>query len=167
MPRARLHRKQLEKAAPDGIAPRKSHHIPLVLPSSLRKCNSQVTNYVSMNGVYVRARHTTLWTKYGNSFVSVHIAIRARTAFHVEFGRTYAHCWQSRKCRLIDRAAQKYRVAWSALVSLSEDMGSGDWKERVKPLKELEPGNVRGLSDGLEGESEGSAYSRWRRGANE
>jgi hypothetical protein len=32
MPEARLHCKQLEKAAPDGIAPRKTHDIPLVLP---------------------------------------------------------------------------------------------------------------------------------------
>ena len=37
MPEARLHRKQLEKAAPDGIAPRKTQDIPLVLPSSLGK----------------------------------------------------------------------------------------------------------------------------------
>jgi hypothetical protein len=40
-------------------------------------------------------------------------------------------------------------------------MGSGDWKERMKPLKELEPGNVRGLSDGLEGESEGRRTISW------
>jgi len=37
MPEAHLHRKQIEKTAPDGVAPRKTHDIPLVLPSSLGK----------------------------------------------------------------------------------------------------------------------------------
>ena len=61
----------------------------------------------------------------------------------------------------VDQAAWKYHVAQAALVSLSEDMGLGDWKERMKPLKELEPGHVRGLSDGLEGESEGKRTISW------
>jgi hypothetical protein len=40
-------------------------------------------------------------------------------------------------------------------------MGVEDWNLRMKPLKELEAGNVRGLSDGLEGESEGRRMISW------
>jgi len=61
----------------------------------------------------------------------------------------------------VDRAARKYRVARAALVSLSKEVDSEDWKARMKPLKELVVGDVRGLSDGLEGESEGKRTMSW------
>jgi hypothetical protein len=61
----------------------------------------------------------------------------------------------------VDHAGRKYRVARAALVSLSKEINSEDWKARMKPLKELVPGDVRGLSDGLEGESEGKRTISW------
>lgn len=162
MPEARLRRKQLEKAAPDGIAPRKSHQIPLVLPSSLRK--------VQLAGDELREYEWRL--REGQAYDALH-----EMRQHL---RVRAHCYKNKdrfsrgvrenlrslsaikKVQVrVDRAARKYRVARAALVSLSEDIGSGDWKERMKPLKELEPGHVRGLSDGLEGESEGKRTISW------
>ena len=60
----------------------------------------------------------------------------------------------------VDRAAaaRKCRIARAALVSLSNEVDSQDWKAKMKPLKELVAGDVRGLSDGLEGESEGEQF---------
>jgi hypothetical protein len=50
----------------------------------------------------------------------------------------------------VDHAARKYHAAWAALVSLSREINSEDWKARMKPLKELVAGDIHGLSDGLE-----------------
>jgi hypothetical protein len=44
---------------------------------------------------------------------------------------------------------------------MSREINSEDWKVRMKPLKELVAGDVRGLSDGLEGESEGKRTISW------
>jgi len=162
MPEARLHRKQLEKAAPDGIAPRKTQDIPLVLPSSL----------VKVQLVRNELREYEWRLREGQAYDALH-EMRQQL-------RLRAHCYKHKdrfscgvrenlrsqsaikKVQLrVDRAAQRYRVARAALVSLCAKMGVEDWNLRMKPLKELEAGNVRGLSDGLEGESEGRRMISW------
>jgi len=162
MPEARLYRKQLEKAAPDGTAPRKTHDIPLVLPSSLGKAQ--------LIGNKLRDYEWRL--REGQAYDALHemrqhLRIRAHCYKHKDrFSRGIRENLRSqtaiKKVKVkVDRAARKYRVAQAALVSLSKEVDSEDWKARMKPLKELVVGDVRGLSDGLEGESEGKRTISW------
>jgi hypothetical protein len=162
MPEARLHRKQLEKAAPDGIAPRKTHDIPLVLPSSLGKAQ--------LIGSELRTYEWRL--REGQAYDALHemrhhLRIRAHCYKHKDrFSRGVRENLRSqttiKKLQVkVDRAARKYRAAWAALVSLSREINSEDWKARMKPLKELVAGDVHGLSDGLEGESKGKRTISW------
>ena len=162
MPEARFRRKQLEKAAPDGIAPRKTQDIPLVLPSSLGK--------VQLIGNELREYEWRL--REGQAYDALHdmrqhLRLRAHCYKHKDrFSRGVRENLRSqttiKKVQVkVDRAARKYRAARAALVSLSKEINSEDWKARMKPLKELVPGDVRGLSDGLEGESEGKRTISW------
>jgi hypothetical protein len=162
MPEARVRRKQLEKAAPDGTDPRKTHDIPLVLLSSLGK--SQLIGN--------KLREYEWRLREGQAYDALHemrqhLRVRSHCYKHKDrFSRGVRENLRSQTTikkvqAKVDRAARKYRVALAALVSLSKEIDSGDWKARMKPLKELVPGDVRGLSDGLEGESEGKRTISW------
>jgi len=162
MPEARLRRKQLERAAPDGIAPRKTQDIPLILPSSLGK--------TQLIGNELRKYEWRL--REGQAYDALHemrqqLRIRAHCYKHKDrFSRGVRENLRSQTTikkvqAKVDRAARKYCVARAALVSLSKEIDSEDWKVRMKPLKELVVGDVRGLSDGLEGESEGKRTISW------
>jgi len=58
----------------------------------------------------------------------------------------------------IDATADKYHVAHEALVSLGTVLLHFGWKNKLLPLKE---GDVRDISDGLPGESEGKRTMSW------
>ncbi|KAF9521470.1 hypothetical protein CPB83DRAFT_823547 [Crepidotus variabilis] len=60
--------------------------------------------------------------------------------------------------RRIDNAVATYKAAFAALVSLSMLLQEHGWKEK---LKELRPGDVRAISQGDVGESEGGRTLSW------
>jgi hypothetical protein len=58
----------------------------------------------------------------------------------------------------VDRAAEKYRTSRDAMFALSDPLTIPHWNDTLPVLKSED---VRGLSDGLAGESEGSRRPSW------
>jgi hypothetical protein len=58
----------------------------------------------------------------------------------------------------VNRAAEKYHTSRNAMLALSDPLGIPDWSDTLPVLK---ADDVRGLSDALVGESEGTRSPSW------
>jgi hypothetical protein len=58
----------------------------------------------------------------------------------------------------VDRAAEKYRTSRNAMLALSDPLSIPNWNDSLPVLK---ADDVRGLSDALIGESEGTRRPSW------
>lgn len=58
----------------------------------------------------------------------------------------------------IDTDAQRYRAAYSALSALSPRLGKSDWQGHLRPLQAVD---IRHVTEGEEGQSEGRRTMSW------
>ena len=160
MPEAHISRQQDVKAQPDGISALKPQDIPLYLPSSFKfQCPLQQPEL----------RMYELRLREGRAHDALHEMrqhLRVHTHLHKQkdkYARGVHHNTRSNKsisnCQAkVDRAAEKYRISRDAMLSLSDTLVVPDWWNTLRVLK---ADDVRGLSDALIGDTEGTRRPSW------
>ncbi|KAF6747236.1 hypothetical protein DFP72DRAFT_821976 [Ephemerocybe angulata] len=164
-------RKESASAAVDGKPSIEAYDIPLLLPSSLptgSKCSSELISYEAQlrEGQaydaleelrrYLRTR-AYLYKRKDKSSRGSHISVAANTRSNTAIKRAQQG---------VDAAAIKYTRAYKALIVLRGSEGSEEeddeeqeeWRKDLRPLK---AGDIRGLSEGLFGDSEGARKISW------
>ncbi|KAF6746959.1 hypothetical protein DFP72DRAFT_822360 [Ephemerocybe angulata] len=158
-----------ESAAVDGKPSIEAHDIPLFLPSSLPpsvKCRSDLRSYEAQlrEGQaydaldelrrHLRSRSYLYKRKDRNSRGS-QASVAANTRSNTAIKRAQLG---------VDGASIKYTRAYNALlqlkgeVPLEDDLEGEDWR---KDLQKLKKSDIRGLSEGLFGHSEGTRSISW------
>lgn len=154
---------QMSATAIDGKAPTETYDIPLYLPSSLEQssCPSEIRDYEAklrqgqaydaLDDIrrYLRMR-SYLYKRKDKYARGVAQNTRANTAI-------------KRAQAGVDQSYAKYQRSRAALVALCgettpQNKGVDGWRKDLLPLKASE---VRGMSQGLTGESEGKRTISW------
>ena len=160
MPEARISRQREAMAKPDGIAPYKPQDIPLHLPSSYKL-------QIPLQQPELRTYELRL--REGRAHDALHemrqhLRIRTHLLHQKDrYARGVRHNTRAntaiKKCQAkVDRAAEKYRTSRNAMMVLSDSLTVPDWADTLPVLKAED---VRGLSDALMGESEGTRRPSW------
>lgn len=159
MPSAAVLRDQAARAIPDGVPQVKVEDLALWLPSALEgrmPCRFALKEfewrlregqaYDALHNVRQGLRLRSYLYKYKDQFVrGVHHNTRAKTTI-------------DRVQAKINHAATRYRVAREALEHLSPGLKKEEWRNA---LKVLSPDDVRGMSESLFGETEGTRVASW------
>ena len=166
MPGADLKRlqHQMNETAIDGKAPTETYDIPLFLPSSLSAGDASPSDirdyeaklregqcYDALDDVRRYLRICTYLLKRKDRYAR---GVAANTRANTAIKRAQAG---------IDQAFSKYSLAREALVRLrgettKQNEGADSWRKDLLPLKRAD---VRGLSQGLDRESEGNRTMSW------
>ncbi|RDB20624.1 hypothetical protein Hypma_012251 [Hypsizygus marmoreus] len=160
MPAVALERaKRGASANPDGVAPTKVQNVSLWLPSAL----------LDVAPVDASLRLYEWKLREGQAYDALEeLRHNLRLRSHLlkdkdRFARGVKHNTRSnaaiKKLNVkINRAAVKYRVARRALLSLSPGLKMSDWQHT---LRDLAQDDVRALSEGLHGDTEGTRRPSW------
>ena len=138
---------------------RKPYDIPLWLPSQIK---GQAPVNPHLQEVEWKLRHSQAYEALER--LRSHLQVRAHLySFKDRFVRgqganTRARNTISSLQAKIDATADEYRVAYEALISLGTVLLRFGWKDELLPLN---PDDVRDISDGLPGESEGRRTMSW------
>ncbi|KAF9458821.1 hypothetical protein BDZ94DRAFT_1172825 [Collybia nuda] len=162
MPQAAPERmKHSRKASPDGVTPTKVTNMPLFLPSALSKIANvdkalcafewklrEGQAYDALEEMRHVLRLRTHMYKHKDRFSQ---GVKANTRSNVAIVQATAR---------INRSAEKYRAARAALASLAPglELEHPMWEYA---LRKLEQDDIRGLSEGLYGDSEGRRKPSW------
>jgi len=155
MPEARIARQQDAKAKADGSASYKPHDIPLLLPSSFKF--RMPLQHPELRTYELRLRegraHDALHEMRQNLRIRTHLNRQkdkyARGVRH----NTRANTAISKSQARVNRAAEKYCMSRDAMLALSEPLVIPDWNDTLRVLK---ADDIRGLSEGLMGDTEGT-----------
>lgn len=165
IPRLAAVRAKAEKAVPEGIPPTKVQDIPLWLPSAMASvprrapklpCDPVLQEYEwrlregqahealeeVRDGLRLRAHHYLFKDKNIRG-------VRHNTRANEKIAKIQ---------RIINAAASIYRVARQALLILGAELKKKGWEEILKPLAD---DDVRAMSEGLFGETEGTRTMSW------
>jgi len=160
MPEARLSRQRDARGKPDGITPYKPQEIPLYLPSSYKFQTPLQRPELCTYELRLREgrAHDALHEMRQHLRVRTHLYQQkdkyARGVRH----NTRANSAISKSQAKVNRAAEKYRASRSAMLALSDPLALPDWNDTLPILKAED---VRGLSEGLMGDSEGKRRPSW------
>lgn len=162
MPRAAIEQAKEEHATVDGTLGMKAHTIPLLLPSSLsqRGHTSESLSlyewklregqaYDALHDIRHNLRLRSHLFKHKDRFVR---GVRYNTRANATIAKVQAK---------INLAAVKYRTAREALLVLGAQLRcvpDEHWQQSLRPLADHD---MRGLSDGLMGDSEGRRVVSW------
>ena len=160
MPEARTSRQQDAKAQSDGVTSYKPQDIPLHLPSSykfrqllqrpeLRMYELRLREGRAHDALHEMRQHlrvrTHLYKQKDKYARGVHYNTRANGAINNSQAK-------------VNRAVEKYRISRDAMLSLSDPFVVPDWADNLPVLKAED---VRGLSDALLGDTEGTRRPSW------
>ncbi|KAF8070016.1 hypothetical protein FPV67DRAFT_1413223 [Lyophyllum atratum] len=157
---ARERAKLVQRVGPDGVAQTKAYEIALWLPSNLKGNGVVVSEELQeyewklregqANDALEEIRHVLRLRSHLLKHKDRNIrGVRANTRSNVAISNAQTTA---------NRAAARYRIAREALVILSRGREVPGWETSLRVLR---PEDVRGLSEGLFGDSFGSSSTSW------
>ncbi|KAF8069134.1 hypothetical protein FPV67DRAFT_1415501 [Lyophyllum atratum] len=157
---ARQRAKALQKAGPNGLPSTKAQDIALWLPSELKKEGIIVNETLQAYEWRLREGQAN------DALEEVRRVLRLRSHLYTHKDRytrgvkanTRANVAITTANEAIKRAANRYRRAREALIILSKGRQVPVWETTLRGLKDTD---IRSLSEGLFGETEGSKTTSW------
>ncbi|KAF8074787.1 hypothetical protein FPV67DRAFT_1665550 [Lyophyllum atratum] len=141
---ARLRAKEAQKAGPNGLPVTKAQEIKLWLPSELKKEGVVVSD--ELQGYEWRLQEGQANDALEDIY-SPGVKVNTRSNVAIETVN-----------QSIKKTATKYRNAQQALVTLSKNRHTPVWETVLCPLQDSD---IRGLSEGLFGDSVGNKKTSW------
>ncbi|KAF8065132.1 hypothetical protein FPV67DRAFT_1419442 [Lyophyllum atratum] len=157
---ARQRAKAMQNVGPDGLPATKAHDIPLWLPSDLKKEGIVVSEALQEYEWRLREGQAN------DALEEVRRILRLRSHLYTHKDRysrgvkanTRSNVAIGTANEAVRRAANKYRKARQALVVLSQGRQTPVWETTIRVLRDTD---IRALSEGMFGETEGSKTTSW------
>lgn len=157
---ARERAKVLQKVGPHGVVDTKAQNIQLWLPSSLKKKGIEVSQVLRQYEWKLREGQAY------DSLEEVRHMLRLRSHLYKHKDRHARGVRANTRSKVgidtatdnMNRAAARYRAARDALVTLSRGLDTPVWE---MSLRVLQHDDLRALSEGLYGDTEGTWKTSW------